>query len=224
MGYLLDAYESALKSSRRAGSLKIRGAGVASGGCYREVIVSGAGRVEGDVEADFIKISGSATFNGSITAREVRVSGAMKVQGSLKAVLLHAAGAMRVEGIIEAEDVEFSGSLIASEINSKRIVVNGAFKTLGRVSGREVTFILSGDSKAEAIEADLLKVKGYTLPMLLRLILRKTLPALDAREIHAREVILENVIIRGTLHAEKVKVRGGVRVEGEVIGKIVKEE
>jgi len=227
MSDLLDLYEAELRSKKGGKRLRMRGAGVASGGYYREVTISGAGRVEGDIEADTVKASGSAAFNGGIAAREVKFAGAVKVRGNVKSVLFHAAGAVRVEGRIDAEEVKVAGALKALGVAGKRVRINGSFNVQDDITGDEVSLRLSDDSRARVIKAGLVEVKGGArreLSLLNLLRLRKTKRVLEVSEINAHEVTLEDVVVRGVINAKIVRMRDKASVEGSVLGEVVKEE
>jgi len=227
MSDLLDLYEAELRSKKGGKQLRIRGAGVASGGYYREVTISGAGRVEGDIEADTVKASGSAAFNGGIVAREVKLAGAVKVRGNVKSVLFHAAGAVKVEGRIDAEEVKVAGALKALGVAGRHVRISGSFNVQDEITGDEVSLRLSDDSRAKVIKAGVVEVKRGAereLSLLNLLRLRRTTRVLEVSEINAQEVTLEGVVVRGVVNAKIVRMRDKARVEGSVLGEVVKEE
>lgn len=94
----------------KRGSLSIAGAGKASGGLYERVTISGAGRVEGDVEADSVEISGAGKIVGKVKANRVSLAGACKVAGAVTAQKFDADGAWKVSGDVQSEQFKASGA------------------------------------------------------------------------------------------------------------------
>lgn len=108
--------------------LKASGATKLSGGAYRDVDVSGAAHIDGDiicenfgvsgsvkvigaVSTDGFRASGSTRIDGNVTAGEIKASGATSIRGSVDARELHASGSMKAEGGATVEgEVRVSGS------------------------------------------------------------------------------------------------------------------
>ncbi|GAA0677551.1 MULTISPECIES: polymer-forming cytoskeletal protein [Clostridium] len=151
--------------------IKISGSSTMPGGKYRDVKISGAGKIQGNVECECVKVSGAATIagdalvvndikvsgkctlKGHVKAGEVKVSGSLSVEQDLTASALKISGSTRVNGQCNVEEILISGSLSATEVNGKRINVAGSLKTSGDVEADFIKFngkfnienLLSGD-------------------------------------------------------------------------------
>lgn len=228
MSDLLDAYESALKHPRSEAQLRIAGFGRAGGGRYGRVVISGSGEVDGDVEAEQVRVAGSALFDGDVRTRDASVSGAVKVRGNLKAERLHAAGAFDVLGRVEAEVAAIAGVLKAGEVKARELKLSGTFRVGGKIEGERVSLRLSDDAEAGEVKASLLEVRMGERGSLLLRVLRSLLsgervPSLTASKIEAKEAVFDGVVVKASVAADVVKLRGGARVEGSVSGNVVRE-
>ena len=124
--------------------LEITGASKMPGGEYRDVDISGAGKIEGDLRCKSLDISGSGKVNGGVVCEgSVDCSGASKIYGGLEAEHLNASGAFEVEGYCEIHgDVDTSGAAkFQSALRANSIDVSGSFSCAGDVTAEQ----FSGD-------------------------------------------------------------------------------
>ncbi|MEZ0345167.1 MAG: hypothetical protein ABWK01_01270 [Infirmifilum sp.] len=227
MGELFDAYESALRDKKRRGFIAISGAGKAGGGYYEAVKISGAGRIEGDVDALKVNVAGSASFHGSLAAREAKFAGATKVYGFLKSGRVQSAGTLKVEGCIEADEIELAGALSAGCLKFKKANIQGALKIVGGITGSNLTLKLSDDSRVGDILVDILEVrrgKDYDVVRRVKALFNKGLPVLEASKIEAGEAIFKDVIVKSPVRARRIILRGKAEVVGEAHGEVLKEK
>jgi cytoskeletal protein CcmA (bactofilin family) len=127
--------------------LKASGASKLSGGAYRDVDVSGAIHIDGDivcenfgvagsvrvvgaVSCDQFRASGSARVDGNVTASEVKASGSTSIRGSVDAKELHASGSFKAEGGATVEgDVRVSGSSsFGGPIRARNVRATGSLR------------------------------------------------------------------------------------------------
>lgn len=104
------------------GDLNISGSSSSNGGEYRNVKISGAARIDGDVRCINFHTSGSSKIAGNVTAQNISTSGSTKVQGNLDCEDLDGSGAFKIAGNIEADMIR----------------VSGAFETNGKTSAKEI--------------------------------------------------------------------------------------
>ncbi|MFN4218492.1 MAG: polymer-forming cytoskeletal protein [Candidatus Bipolaricaulia bacterium] len=161
----------------KRGSLSIAGAGKATGGLYERVTISGAGRVEGDVEADSVEISGAGKIVGKVKASRVSLAGACKIAGAVTAQKFDAAGAWKVsgdvqsgqfkaagagsiEGSVQAQEFSNAGTVkIAKNLRAQRAKFSGVLKAGGDVEASELrgsgAFRIDGLLAADQLELEL---------------------------------------------------------------------
>lgn len=161
----------------KRGDMTIAGVGKATGGLYERVTISGAGRVEGDVEAESLDISGAGKvagavkahrvllsgackITGAVTAQEFHASGAWKVGGDLQGGRVGAAGAGKIEGAVRAQELSCSGTVsIVQGVHAQCVKLSGVFKVGGDVEAAEFrgsgAFKISGLLAADSVEIKL---------------------------------------------------------------------
>ncbi|RLE87767.1 MAG: hypothetical protein DRJ67_03895 [Thermoprotei archaeon] len=142
--------------------------------------VSGSARVEGDLVVSEVRASGSLTCVGSVRAAVFRVSGSAKVTGDLRGELVRASGSLSVGGSLSAEE---------------SLKISGSASIAGLIEGGEVR--VSGALEASSIKCGTLVASG-------------SLRVGGDVECRSFELTAEGrSVIRGSLRAEEVVVRGG---------------
>lgn len=161
----------------KRGSLSIAGAGKATGGIYERVTISGAGRIDGDVEADSVEISGAGKIVGKVKANRVSLAGACKIASAVTAQAFDAAGAWKVGGDVHSERLSgagagrVEGSVRTQEFSSAGVVkiernlhaqhakFSGVLKAAGDVEASEFrgrgAFRIEGLLAADQLELEL---------------------------------------------------------------------
>ncbi len=128
------------------GDLKIYGSGGAPGGVFKDVVISGSGGVNGDIECNNLKISGSGDIKGSVDAVSIKVSGSGDIEGNVKAESIKVSGSGGMEGNVDVEDIILTGSGdIKGDLNCKILKIFGSADIGGNVSSDEVSIFGSGD-------------------------------------------------------------------------------
>lgn len=157
----------------QARSIQISGSGTISGGRYENVVVSGSGRAEGDIECAKLSISGSGRLNGRVEAREVKVSGSGHFAGEVAADDVRASGSAHfekgltarqsvkisgggtVEGLLRAKSATVSGSVkLGGGAECEEMNVSGGFCATGLINAGTLIIRLGGDCVAEEIGGD----------------------------------------------------------------------
>jgi len=136
------------------GAVKIAGSGVVTGHPVRtrEFKSAGAGRVAGDLEADFAKTAGSCVFEGNVNAREFHAAGSARVAGELRANEIHTSGSLSVGGDLEGREVHIRGSAdVGGRTIAREFMLAGGGKFGGPIESREINIELSGDVTAPAL-------------------------------------------------------------------------
>ena len=222
MSHLLDKYEKSIEKKY----IKISGAGRVAGGRYYSVSISGAGTVDGDLEADVVKVAGSASFNGDVRAGGFVIAGAVKVQGDVTAESVRSAGALSIAGVLKARELKVAGSLKALSVKGNNIMIGGAFRVEGPLEGEHLTISLSDDSRAKLIKGKELKIErsggGFGFLRLTRLLKRRKNPLLYVETIEAEKVVIRDVIVEGDVKADSVEILGNGEVKGTVTGSVVR--
>lgn len=125
------------------GNLKIYGSGGSSGGVFNDIVISGSGDVNGDVECATLRISGSGDINGNVKAGLIKVSGSGDIEGN-----------------VDAEDIILNGSGdIQGEVKCKTLKIRGSSDIGSDVSAEEISIFGSGDIAGNC-EAEIFNAKG----------------------------------------------------------------
>jgi len=157
------------------------------------------------------------------------VSGTARIQGDVKAGVFKAAGALSVDGTVEASSsARIAGALRAVRVRAPEVRISGAFSVEEEVWGEVVELKLSDDSRASQVRGGEVRVRravGMGLPALLKRLLRlRPVPELRVERIEARSVLVEDVLVRGDVKAERVELVGRGEVEGRVEGEVVRRQ
>jgi cytoskeletal protein CcmA (bactofilin family) len=204
------------------GDIKISGSGTSGGGKYNEVIISGSGKINGDIEcvefktsgsskvignlkAETIKISGSARIEGNIEATEMKVSGSSHVTGQVKSQLLKISGSTHIEGSLYGEEIIIMGSAhIEKNCEAESFKASGNFKIQGLLNAGQVNIRIGGNCSVQEIGGEHIEVKVNPLEnSFFKKVIDKMFNSkgeLTTESIEGDEIYLENTnakIVRG---------------------------
>ncbi|MGV3488932.1 MAG: hypothetical protein ACO1OC_10145 [Tuberibacillus sp.] len=140
--------------------LIISGSGSAGGGIYKNVEISGSGRVNGDIECERYKISGSAKIDGNVKTDSFKVSGSSHHYGNVEANHLDVSGSTNIDGHVAAKEMSVSGSCkIGKHLSGEKIEASGSIRVnescaveLFKVKG---SFEIGGMLNAETVDIKL---------------------------------------------------------------------
>lgn len=119
--------------------LKISGSGSANGGTYKNVSISGSGRIHGDIECRSINMSGSGSINGNIQAETIHTSGSSTMKGNVDALNIKTSGSSRFKGNVNAKELRTSGSSSFGEnVNCQYFKTSGSSRIDGKINGGEI--------------------------------------------------------------------------------------
>jgi cytoskeletal protein CcmA (bactofilin family) len=112
--------------------LRISGAGSAGGGTFNEVKISGAGKITGDIECNYLNSSGASEIKGNIKAKTVKSHGASQIKGNLSAEDVEINGGSNIDGNVEAKDIKIRGGVeIGGSLQAVNVDVMGGIKIKG---------------------------------------------------------------------------------------------
>ena len=157
--------------------IKITGSGSSSGGKYNSVIISGSGKINGDLEcvdfktagsskvsgnlkADSIKISGSAKIEGDVEVEDIKISGSSHVVGNVKSQSIKINGSTHIEGNLYGEEVNIAGSVhIGKNCEAEYFKTSGSFRIQGLLNAGQVIIKLGGRCIVKEIGGEHIEVR-----------------------------------------------------------------
>ena len=119
------------KQNDRRPSLKINGASSAPGGLYKDVVINGDARVEGDVECESFKVNGTASINGKVTMESGRINGTTSFKSDLTAGEFKIFGTADISGNLTGGKIRIEGSANMNNISADEIKLHGAILVKG---------------------------------------------------------------------------------------------
>ena len=206
----------------------IPGSGTLAGGVYGKVKIAGAGKVDGDIDAEKVSAAGSARFSdgikaaelktagscsvgGDVEVEELRSTGSMDIQGGVTAKTIRGAGSFGVSGGVKAENIRISGGLKAgSGVEAERFRAKGSFHVSGLLNADRVEVELDGSSSATDIGGSMVEVRTAGG--------RSSIPFfggrgyLDVQSIEADEISLESTRAR-TVRGRRVRIGDGCEID-----------
>jgi len=184
--------------------LKINGSGSSAGGKYNSVLVNGSGRIDGDLDCDYMKINGQCTVNGKVKVNSMKVHGNSLIKGNLEVEKAKIHGTADIKGNVSVENAETYGSVsVDGDCNAEIFKIEGTFAIEGLLNAGELELSLYGPSRAHEIggEKIIVKKKGkYHFFGLKNLIMQGSSKGLKTETIEGDEIYLENTqakVVRG---------------------------
>ncbi len=222
--------------TEKRNSASISGAGVISGGTYERVTISGAGKIDGDVETDDLRISGAGKVAGKVRAREItvsgtttfaagvhademRVSGSARVDGPVQVKELKCAGTFKATHDVSSEYIKISGSLhVDADVEAEIFKTSGGFQISGLLSADRIEIALGGRCTAREIGGEKIAVRrggwrerGILFDGLIRLFTGGGPASLHAQLIEGDEVFLEDTTAE-TVRGKTVEIGPGCEI------------
>jgi cytoskeletal protein CcmA (bactofilin family) len=198
--------------------IKISGSGCSNGGKCNNVIISGSGTINGDLEcinfktsgsskvvgnlkADIIKISGSTKIEGDIEVEDMRVSGSSHITGQVKCQSVKINGSTRIEGSLYGEEVSITGSAhIEKNCEVESFKASGSFKIQGLLNAGQVIINLGGKSSVKEIGGEHIEIRVSVIDnFFFKKVIDKmfnTKGELTTELIEGDEIYLENTIAK----------------------------
>lgn len=144
-------------TSEKRYDAKISGDGTLPGGNYKNVVINGAGTVDGDLEGAAVKINGAGTLHGDVKAETIVVNGAGTIDGSVQATRFDVNGQADVHGGVGVSQVRVRGTVaIDGGVRSHETDVRGEIRVGGDLDADSLTgegrFTVSGLVNAGLID------------------------------------------------------------------------
>ncbi len=137
------------------------------------LIISGLGRIKGNVNTRELKISGAAEFSKDINSEKVHISGAIHGKINLNSDDITVSGRMEINNI-SCNNIKISGSASINNLKSDKIYMSGEIKSeyiesdyietsgilqIKKIKCNEMVMELySGHSKIDEIDANKIKI------------------------------------------------------------------
>ncbi|MCD8005896.1 MAG: polymer-forming cytoskeletal protein [Oscillospiraceae bacterium] len=192
-----------------ADSVRISGACNVAGGEYKNISISGAGKVTSDVKCQNFEVSGSGHVAGSVECTgEFKISGSGRVDGDVKCGSCDLAGAANVKSIEADGKVSLAGAITADgNISGEKVIIVGVANINGLINGDEIRITFDGDVKANEIGGGIIKIA----PKEVRGFFKKRIKPAEIGTIEGDEISLELVkadVVRGA----NVKIGDGCEI------------
>ena len=119
--------------------VKIAGANVFGGGEFRNVKISGAGKVTNDLSAEEISVSGAFKALGEVTAKQIKLSGSAHFEKNVKSEYFAVSGGVKILGNLNSETLKVAGEInCKGEVNSDEINIESTDSKLSTVYGENI--------------------------------------------------------------------------------------
>ena len=209
--------------------LEVKAYEIAEGGSYSDVVISGIGKIKGNIETRVVEVNGVGEITGTIKSdslmvagsftadKEVELDGSLNIKGSasfaktLVCEEITVAGTLTVKG-----DVKFTTTNISGSFSSKGILTGDKFEVAGCVdmSGdlrvNDINISFSEKSGANDIIADDVRIETIEGKKGLFSKLKKTM--FKCNEIRAKQVFVENTDCK-LIVADEVIIGENCKVE-----------
>lgn len=150
--------------------LEIKGSGGSSGGNYKNVIIKGEGKIDGDLNCVSLEIQGRCEVKGNLKAESVKVLGHHSVKGNLEAEKIEIQGETDVGEDLSVENAVIRGMIqVNGNCNAETFAMEGAFTIRGLLNTGELDLDLHGPSEAREIGGEKITVKRKDKPRFTRL-------------------------------------------------------
>lgn len=203
--------------------LKISGMTTSSGGFYKDVVVSGTARINGDldcmnvnidglckiignVKAKDIDINGESRLDGNLECEKIKVNGHSKISGNAVVKDMDISGAVNIDGSISAENMSIQGAVkVNGNCDSENFVSKGGFNISGLLNSGNVEVELYTKCKVKEIGGEKINVRKGTASIFNKLIkpiftMMDIYDGLTAETIEGDDIYLENTkakVVRG---------------------------
>jgi cytoskeletal protein CcmA (bactofilin family) len=122
----------------------------------------GALKVGEGVNTEELRNSGALSVGGSVNAKKVDSSGSLKIHGGVETESFHNSGACRIASSLTSKgDVVQSGVLrVGKNVTAENYQSTGSFRVGGMIKAKKIDIEITSDSRAGAMEAPEIEVKG----------------------------------------------------------------
>ncbi len=158
--------------------MHIAGSGKIAPGEYRNIRISGSGKIYGPIRCKSLHISGSGRQEGELRCEEevkvsgsghlgtvwaenARFAGSAKADGDLNLTgELHAAGSFHCCGSVKAGELRIAGAAhVEGDLEGETVRASGALRCGGLVNAETVEFRLGGENHVGSIGCSAIRVR-----------------------------------------------------------------
>jgi cytoskeletal protein CcmA (bactofilin family) len=141
-------------------NLEIKGSGSSEGGKYNTVVIKGNGKIDGNLDCNYLEVQGHCEVNGNVKSESVKVNGNNSIKGDLEADEIEIHGEVNVDGNLSVEKIHTHGMVsVNGNCNAESFTMEGAFKIRGLLNAGELELKLHGPSEAREIGGEKIMVK-----------------------------------------------------------------
>jgi len=145
--------------NEKIGDISIAGAGKVTGGRYRNVTISGAGSINGDIECEKMSVSGAARIKGNVKCENLEISGATGVDGNLLCENISIAGAVSVKGTLKGNKISISGMVRkVQNCECDEFRASGGFSIKEYINADKVNIEIQGKCRADEVVGEEIRV------------------------------------------------------------------
>ncbi|WBW98069.1 polymer-forming cytoskeletal protein [Oceanirhabdus sp. W0125-5] len=145
--------------NEKIGDITLAGAGKVTGGRYRNVTISGAGSVHGDIECEKMSVSGAASIKGNIQCKNLEISGATGVDGNLSCEDINIAGAVSVKGTLNGNKISISGMIRkVQNCECDEFKASGGFTIKEYINADKVDIEVQGKCRVDEVVGEDIRV------------------------------------------------------------------
>ena len=140
--------------------LKIYGMGNASGGAYRNVVIYGKGKIEGNLDCESFQSEGVFHGAGDIKSKRARIDGLAVFQGGMEATEVKVEGSIEIAGDLAVEEIKAHGMInVKGDCKAETFDLVGAFTIEGLLNTGKLELDLYGQSRVREIGGEKITVK-----------------------------------------------------------------
>jgi len=211
--------------NEKVGDISIAGAGKVTGGRYRNVSISGAGSVHGDIECEDITVSGAARIKGNIQCKNLKISGATTVEGNLLGENINIAGIVRAKGTLKGNKISISGVVKKVEnCECDEFIATGGFSIKEYINADKVNIEIQDKCRVDEVVGEEIRVsfreKTGFQRFINSLFIERTTLSVDSIEgdiIHLESTIAKvvrgkNITIGEKCHIQVIEYSGELNV------------
>lgn len=209
--------------------IKITGSGSSDGGSFRNVKITGEGRIHSDVDSDYFKCVGTAVVNGRLHSQKFRLIGQVQVQGDITGNSMKTSGELMTEGSLEVREVKLNGDTVIKrsvqsenfkafgtvrvqgDCNAEKLKIKGAVSADGMLNAEHIDIVLYGLCKAAEIGGHSITIRRTFISSLLSRLGQKRQRDLVAGSIEGDVLHLEYTEAKA-VRGRKVYVGPGCRI------------
>ena len=138
--------------NEKIGDISVEGVGKVTGGRYRDVSISGAGSVKGDIQCEKMSLSGAASIKGNVQCKKLEIEGATKVEGDLYGENISIEGVVRAKGTLKGNKISISGMVKkVQNCECDEFIASGGFSIKEYINADKVNIEIQGKCRVDEV-------------------------------------------------------------------------